>query len=230
MSNQITVNPINVEQVETSSKDVVVLAEKTNQLKINNQDDYNSANDLLKTVKSRFKELETQRKEITKPLDDAKKAVLSLFNKPLEILENAEKFIKRHMIGYTEEQERIAREEARKLQELADKEAERQRKLLDAKIERAEASGKEEKAEMLKEQKEEIVPTFVPYVAPAIETPKGVSYKLKWSATVIDENLVPREYLIVNQKALDSIAQSTKGTINIPGVKFTSEKILSSRS
>ena len=225
--NNISVNIDTVEEQKKTS-DVPVLCEKA-ELIISNQSDYEAASAVLSEVKSRYKELDAQRKEITKPIDAAKKAVMDLFKTPLELLEKAESKIKGLMIGYTNEQERKAREEQLRLQKIADAEAARQKKILEEKIARAEASGKTEKAEELQMQKETITPIVAPIIAPQIETPKGVSYRDQWSAEVTDINLVPREYLIANMPALNKMAQATKGTLSIPGVKFTSTKILASR-
>lgn len=226
MSN-ISVN-IDTAEEQKKTSDVPALCQKA-ELTISNQADYENASVILKDVKSRYKELDEQRKKITKPLDEAKKSVMELFKVPLELLEKAENKIKGLMIGYTAEQERKAKEEQYRLQKLADQEAERQKKLLDAKIERAKASGKEERAADLEMQKETIVPIVAPVITPTIETPKGVSYRDKWYAVVIDEKLIPREYLVVNMEALNKIAGATKGTLKIAGVEFKSEKILASR-
>jgi hypothetical protein len=218
---------IDTEQVSKQT-DVAVLC-KNAEITISNQGDYDSAATILKAIKSRYKEIDEQRKEITKPLDAAKKSVMDLFNLPLKALEKAESFVKQQMISYTTEQERKAREEQARLQKLADQEAERQKKLIEAKIERAKASGKGEKVEVLEMEKENIIPISAPIIAPQINTPTGVSYRDKWSAVIVDVNLIPREYLIPNQSALDKVAQATKGTIQIAGVKFNCEKILASR-
>ena len=221
---------VTIDTVEEQKKtnDVPVLCQKA-ELTISNQSDYEAASAVLSEVKSRYKELDAQRKEITKPIDAAKKAVMDLFKTPLELLEKAESKIKGLMIGYTNEQERKAREEQARLQRLADAEAAKQKKILEEKIARAEASGKTEKAEELQMQKETIIPIVAPIIAPQIETPKGVSYREQWSAEIIDEKLIPREYLIVNLQALNKIAAATKGTISVPGVRFVSTKILASR-
>lgn len=225
--NNISVNIDTVEEQKKTS-DVPALCQKA-ELIISNQGDYEVASTVLSEVKNRYKELDTQRKEITKPIDTAKKAVMELFRSPLELLEKAESKIKGLMIGYTNEQERKAREEQARLQRLADAEAAKQKKILDEKIARAEAAGKAEKAELLAQEKENIAPIIAPVVAPQIETPKGVSYRDNWTAEVIDINLIPREYLVVNMQALNAVAKSTKGTLTIPGVKFISTKILASR-
>lgn len=224
--NQITVKPINVDD---QTLDVGRLSSKSQELVISTQPEYELASDLLKQVKSRYKELESQRKEITKPLDNAKASVMELFKKPLDILSKAEATIKRTMIGYTEEQERLAREEQIRLQREAEAEAERERKKLEARIERAKNNGKDEKAEQLEELKESIEVAPPPVVAPKIETPKGVSYKDKYTVEIIDFAKLPDEYKLPNQSALDKVAQATKGTIQIPGTKIHCEKILAAR-
>ena len=229
MGKQITVKPIDVEKIETKTADVVTYYNTSKNIVIIDQAGYEQANELLKKIKSRMKELDTERKTITVPLDDAKKAAMELFRKPMELLQTAETVIKKAMITHTAEQEAKARAEQERLRKLAEAEAEKKRKAVQAKIARAEAAGKTEKAEELELLKETIEPIAVPVIAPAIETPKGISYRDKWTAQVIDESLVPREYLMVNQQALDKVAQATKGTLKIAGVKFIVEKIVSSR-
>lgn len=219
---------VNTQDEEKKTEDVPALAGKAD-LVISNQEQYENANVILKEIKTRWKELDEERKSITKPMDDAKKRIMDLFKKPLDLLESAENKIKKLMIGYTQEQERIAREEQERLQKEADKIAEEERKKLEAKKARAEASGKTEKAEELAMQIETIIPAQAPVVTANIGKVSGVSYKDKWSAEVVDFNLLPNEYKIANQQALDKVAQATKGGITIPGVKFKSEKILASR-
>ena len=225
---QITVQPIEVEEIELTN-DVAALTKSSYSLIISSQKEYITASDLLKKIKSRYKELDLQRKEITKPLDEAKDKIMILYKKPLNLLSEAETIIKRLMIGYTAEQDRIARTEQLHLQKIADAEAEKERKRLEARIERAEASGKEDKAEELTLQKEMIQTISVPVITPNIETPKGVSYRDKYYAEVIDFKLLPDEFKLPNMSALDKILQATKGAIQIPGVKINIEKILSSR-
>ena len=218
---------INTDKVSQQT-DVAVLC-KDAEITISNQGDYDSAKAILDTVKDRWKELEAQRKDIVEPLNEAKEKVQSLFKQPLELLKKAETFIKQQMTNYAIEQERKAREEQKRLQDIADAEAKRQQKILDEKIARAEASGKTEKVEELIEKKENVIPIIVPVIAPQIETPKGVSFKDNWKAIIIDANIVPREWCVPDEKSLNAFAKSSKGTKKIPGVEFKCEKILNSR-
>lgn len=233
MKTQKELNSINVkiDTIEEKKKtaDVPALVKRA-ELTISNQADFDKATDVLKEVKSRYKELDTQRKAITKPLDEAKKAVMELFKQPLELLERAENKLKGLMLGYTNEVERKAKEEQDRLQKLADQEAEKEKKKLDARIERAKANGNEEKVAELEAQKDAVVPIDVPVIAPQVDIPTGVSYREVWSAEIVNEKEIPREYLIPNMTALNKIASATKGTIPIPGVKFVMTKTVVTRT
>lgn len=66
----------------------------------------------------------------------------------------------------------------------------------------------------------------IPASAPQI---KGFSRPRTWKARVVDLSLVPREWMIVNEKALGDFAKSTKGQVKIPGVVFYEEETTSVR-
>ncbi|MBT9166900.1 MAG: hypothetical protein DDT19_00224 [Syntrophomonadaceae bacterium] len=228
MTRQIVVSPIDTEKVRKSNEDVAIMLQDSQRIVITTQEQNEKASAFLKVVKARYKELEEKRKAITQPLDTAKKEVQELFRRPLEMLGQAEGIIKTAILSFVQEQERKAGEEQRRLQELAEKEAEKERKRLEERAQRAEAKGKEEKAEELREQAKE-----VEAIAPVLAQPdirvEGVSYRDLWRAEVVDVSLVPREYMIPNQQALDKIAQATKGVIQIAGVKFVCTKIIAVR-
>ena len=215
-----------IEVIEKESTDLVV---KSQNLVIANQDQYEDAGMFLKTIKGMQKKVEDSFNPIIEKAHQTHKEAIAKRDEHLNPLKGAEKTIKGLMITYANEQERKAREEQARLQKLADAEAARQKKILDEKIARAEASGKTEKAEELQMQKESVAPIIAPVVTPQIETPKGVSYRDNWTAEVANISLVPREYLIANMQMLNGIAKSTKGTLKIPGIEFICEKIIASR-
>ena len=66
------------------------------------------ASDDLKQVKALQKEVEEKRTSITGPLNQAVKAVNDLFRAPKEYLDKAEATLKRAMVTWTTEQERLA--------------------------------------------------------------------------------------------------------------------------
>jgi hypothetical protein len=210
-------------------QDVSALCKKT-EIKILNQEVYDAATEITVQIKKRYKELDERRKSITKPMDAQKKAVMDVYNPALKLLEDSEKTLKKAMLDYIEEQDHKAKLEQKRLQDLEDKRVADEKKKLEARIERAKESGKTEKVEELEAKKEEVVSASVPIIAPQYKVPEGQSFKDNWKAIVINANLVPREWCIPNEKALNDFAKSTKGTIQIAGIEFKNEKILNQRS
>ena len=252
MESVIKVEPI---QTQEAQEAVVVAERMLTEAKSNvitDQFTYEISADALKVLKAKAKSLEDRRKEITKPLDAAKKSVMELFRKPLIMLIDAERIIKKAMITYTDEQERQRREKEEKLRRQAEAEETRKRKALEEQARKqeekaaelrkqaAEADAKErekleeqarkadEEAEKRREKKEE-VRIEAPVLASTVEQPKGVAYKDRWYAVVTDKTKIPMEYLEPNMPMLNKFAQATKGKINLPGVEFKSEKIVASR-
>lgn len=48
----------------------------------------------------------------------------------------------------------------------------------------------------------------------------GIHPKITWKAEVIDVSKVPREFLVVDMKALNDMAEELKGAIEVTGIKF----------
>ncbi|MBL7686227.1 MAG: hypothetical protein JNK65_09385, partial [Deltaproteobacteria bacterium] len=72
-------------------------------------------------------------------------------------------------------------------------------------------------------------PTFcAPRILPS-ETPKvsGIASKTTWKFRIVNKKLIPREYLIPDEKAIGGIARSLGERANIPGVEFYPEMNIS---
>lgn len=219
---------INTDEISKSTN-VIELARKAD-LEIKNDEQAKTASEILSDIKKKYKELEEQRKSITKPIDDAKKQVMALYKAPMELLERAERHLKGLILKFQEEKERKAREEAERIRRLAEEEAEKQRKKLEAQIQKAQDKGKVEKVEELIEKKNEIenTPIIIPNIVPS-KPADNISFKEIWKAVVVDFKELPDEYKIPNQQTLDRVAQATKGTVKIPGVVFEMQKIVVAR-
>lgn len=248
---QITVEPINTDQTDEISKQALVVLEDARGLAIKSQEGYDGAGSLLQNIKSRVKSIDSIRKSIVKPLDEARAKVQDLFRPILEHYEEAEKIVKKGMLIYADEQERIRKaeedklqkeaekkrqeaeakaEEARKQAEEAQRKAEEARKAGDEEAARkaeAEAAKQEAKAEKQEEKASQVV---APTLAPRVEQAKGVHFTEKWSAEVVDFEKLPNEYKLPDMPKLNKVAQAMKGALNVPGVVFKKEKIVSSRS
>jgi chromosome segregation ATPase len=211
--------------------------------------EYQTAGTELKMITARERELEAKRVELKKPILEAGRGIDKFFGAPLALLQRLKDARKRGMLAYDAEQERKRSEEEERLRAIARKEQERlaaearkveeasrrKQELLRAQAEAAHAAGEHEKASRLETRIEaaldkaaercerlESEAASIPVPILAREQPKaaGVRRVQVWHARVVDAALVPREYLIINESALDKVAKATKGAIRIPGVEI----------
>ena len=215
-------------QIVVIEKNTKYLTEEAKAIVISTQDHYEKANEFLRAVKGLQKEIHATFDPIVSAAHKTHQEATSKRKEHLDPAISAERVVKGKMIAYDDKMEAIRRAEQRRIDAKAREEEERKRKQLEKRAEEWAAKGKEAKAEELQEQAEE-VEVVAPVVAPKVEKIKGVSFKENWSAIVVDETKVPREYLQVNTMALNRIAKATKGSIKIPGVEFKMDKILASR-
>ncbi|HEY9874609.1 MAG TPA: hypothetical protein V6D12_14310 [Candidatus Obscuribacterales bacterium] len=224
-NNRINLQPIDVSRSNEALKETETMLSDARLVVIKNQEQYNAAVETLKIIKAKAKDLEIERKRITTPLDAAKSAIMDLFRKPTEYLAEAEKIVKTACVAYTTEQERIRLEQERKLQEEARKAEEKRKRELEEQAKKWEAKGNAEKAEEKRQMAEEVyVPT--PVVPVQVEKAANESYREIWKFRIVDESLIPREYLVVDEKLLGQTARNGKGKIKVPGVEFFSERTL----
>ena len=117
---------------------------------ITTNDDYEMAAGELGAIKRKINQLEAQRTAITGPINLGLKLINALFKGPMGTLESAESTWKRNMLSYTDEQERIAREERRVAEQAAA--AERQR--IEDEARRVEQAAQAERQRLAREESE----------------------------------------------------------------------------
>ncbi len=193
---------------------------------------FQASGELLGTIKTRQKDMEELRLSITRPMDEAKKQVMKVFQPALERLGNVEKAIKSAVLTYTQEQERKRCEE----QAVLDADAERERARLERLADRQREAGREERAEATEERAEEVA---APTVASAPVPTGPVHLRTIWSAEITDlaelvkacaEGKAPLALLQPDMPTLNGMARSLKERFNIPGVKAVSEQSVAARS
>lgn len=204
-----------------------IIAKDFDGYKIVNNSNYEFAGEHLKKIKALYQEVDEKRKSMTKPLDEAKKRIMDFFKVPLDKLTRVESNIKNAMLSFQREQEEIRRKEEARVQELARKEEEKRKKALEEKAKKAEEKGDAEKAEALRQQKEEVfVPT--PVVESQVTKVAGISTKKVWRFRILDAAKIERQWLVPDEKAIQAFITATKGTRPIPGIEIYTEDILSS--
>lgn len=256
MTMQITIPP--AAQAE-AAKATSILAE-AQALRIETPDQYMAAGDELKRIKAQAAAIEAKRKAITEPLDRSKKEVMDFFRPALEQLTTAETVIKRQLVEFDREQQRIrqeaerkAREEAERLRKQQEQEAARieqaareKREKEEAKARELEAQGRQAEADAKRQAAERaeaakieqadakrVAAELIP-TAPVVhlEQPKvaGVSSRQAWKFEIADASQIPREYLIPDEKAIGAVVRALGARASIPGVRTYQDTIISSRS
>jgi hypothetical protein len=140
-------------------------------------------------------------------------------------LTQAERIIKDSLRAYDAEQERLRREQQRIADEQARREAE------DRALEQAaalEREGKDFGDEALVAEAHALInaPIVAPTAAPvAKSTPKvaGITMRKTWNFRVVNEALVPRQYLSVNETKIRGVVRALGAAAAIPGVEVYEE-------
>jgi hypothetical protein len=178
-----------------------LLAARTANLKIRDATGYSAAAEWLKSIKGFLQRIEAARTRITKPLNEALREINGQAKATAAPFLESEQRIKSAMIAYSNEQDRMRREEQRKLDEKAESD---RRRLLEA------AS--------------QVIAPVAQVAAPKIA---GISIPEVWDFEITDEDLVPREYCEVSTKRIRSQVMATKGLTQIAGVRVFKTKRIS---
>lgn len=186
-------------------------------------DEFTVAGEELRRIKAAQKRLDEVRKGITRPIDAAKKAILDLFREPETRLAAAESGVKRAMLGFQAEQDRLRQAEQRKAEEAARKERER----LEAQAAKAVAAGKLEKAEALEVRAATVSAPVIHREAPKVA---GLSTREVWRYEITDAALIPREYLVPDTVKIGKVVQALRGDTTIPGVRVYAERQMAARA
>ncbi len=188
--------------VKNEDREAISLANSQGQETLVQLKDYPCENDqdladlgeILQSVRISFKSLEEKRTSITKPLNAAKQAVDAMFKPAKDLLESAESTIRAKINDYA------TRKENARLATLAEA-----RRL--AAMNQAPA---------------------VTVTAPVVPAPQAatasVYFKPSWTYEIVNPELIPRQFLAVNDAAVRSHLAPfahADSVPEVPGLKFT---------
>ncbi len=105
-------NPVEVRLRATATE----LCDQAQDVMIFTKNDLSTATDLVKNIKVRFKEIEEERKRIVEPFNAGVKAINSRFKAMTAPLEEAEDSVKGKMLVFQKAEEKRANEEAARLE------------------------------------------------------------------------------------------------------------------
>lgn len=210
-----------VEDKELTLRETVVspVVQKAKSFAVTDNASNEAAAEFLKNIKSSQKQVKDFFAESKQKAAEAHKAICANENSMLKPLQESEALLKDKMSAFWQAQERIRIEAERKAAEEAEK--------LNAEAVAAIEDGNEEKAQELAMQSA-MKAAEVQVSAP--QKVAGISVREVWKWEVTDIKAVPREYLVVNEQALNGIAKSAKDTLPIPGIRFYAEKSIAART
>ncbi len=223
-------------EVQTKIKESEALSTTYDNYAIVSAEQYQYSAEDLKKIKAKAKELTDTKMSLTRPIEESKMKIIALFKKPLDFLANAESFVKKAMVVWQTEQEKIRRAEEARLAEIQRVEAEKLRVKAEKEAARAESLKTEKAREAAKAKAEELnaqaeaTTAVAPIVESKVEEVSGISTRKVWKFEIQEIDKLPREYMIPDEKYIGQIVRASKGKKEIPGAKIYSEDTIASRA
>lgn len=216
---------------------VIEYCNSVREITISNQQEYQGAAGVIGDLKKRLRDLDEAKKGVTKEWAEKKKIVDAHYKAVSDAVSNVVSKINSAMgAWYAAEQRRLA-EERKKVEAEA---AERQRKAQERaeremqKAEQYREQGREEMADKATARAETAIETAETAVAPEPEDTtkvQGTSMKKVWSAEVVDVGTAAAHclskpelaaFVSIDTAGLVKLQTTLKGTLQIPGVTFSS--------
>ncbi len=216
--NEVTIVPPDTSEcTEQASK--ITLAAKS--MRVVDAQTYATAGEFLKHIKKARQVLADTFNDPIAKAHETHKAMLAAKKQHDQPLDQAEQLVKSKMLDWQREEDRKRREEEARLREQARKLEEERRLAEAAELER---QGESERAEAVI-----AAPVVAPPVVLAPTTPKvsGISTRKVWKFRIVDQNIIPRNYMIPDEKALGSLARSLQERASVPGVEFYADETMS---
>ena len=176
--------------------------------KVTSPETQKNAEDLLISARAARKQAEDKRKELTRPLDEAKARIIDLFQPYLNRLDIGINMINRELTNYHESLIALEREQERRAME--------------------EQAARMNEAQETGEIVEPAQPPSLPHVSKTSHAHIGtVTYRQEWDIKVVDPARVPRDLCEPSMSRIRARVKS--GVINIPGVLVTPRTISTAR-
>ncbi len=194
-------------------KEIEITESHALSLKVTDNMTYEKAGELLKASSDLKKKIISFFKPLKQSQDKAKKVLLDAEKEEIGKLTPGIDHLNKEMTTWNLEQENIRQAEEDKLSREAEAKAEDEK--LAAALE-AEESGNSEEAEEIMNETMFIPPPTVEKSVPKIA---GQTMTTTWKWRVKDERKVPREFMMINEVAINAHVKGLKDKANIPGIE-----------
>lgn len=170
---------------------------------------------LLARASAALKQCHEWRTDLTRPIDALKTIILSTANASTDQLSDEMARLKRETSEYL----RREREAADRMRREVEAEQRAKEQKLRAEAERAALKGRQEVAAKKLEQAEVVASSPPPMVIPP-RPPQNVGTTENWRFEIVDAALIPREFLIPDEKLLAKLAKAMRERASVAGVRF----------
>ena len=226
MSNQITTAiPETLQRFAAAKEQIALLASQCSNFIVNSSDSLTSAKTLAKDAKKIETLIEDKRKELTKPLLDEQRSIKSFADNLTTELNSAVKELRERILKYEQEMERIRLEELKRLEDerrKQEEELQKQQEELNKKAqETGEVNNEELKTLQAEAEKLRSIESQQRETA-AVSSPSSI--RKNWTYEIQEEILIPRMYLIPDDKAIKRAIAN--GVREIAGIKIYQEDSL----
>lgn len=218
MSNELVKADIAMQQFNAVRGKILELAERCNGTLVTDNESLEQGKELAKVGKKLETLIEDRRKEITKPYLDEKKRIDDFVKLLLAEVNDAVKVLRGRILDFEREKERVRLENLRKLEEeQRAKQAEIEKKLRES----AQNQDMSAAQEALKLNEELMIDS---QLEAQFEQAKSSSIRKVWTYEITDENAVPRNYLMIDEKKVKQAISA--GVREIPGINiFQTEQL-----
>jgi hypothetical protein len=240
------------QDVATLEQEAQSLTVQAEGLKVTDAASFERASEFIKSIATYMKRVGDVLDPIVTSAWTAHKVAVAQRDTLLRPAQGAKRILGERMATWEQEQARLRREaeaRAQREREQAEREAREraaieQRRLQDEAEERrlAEAAELEARGDTAGAERLISEPVTAPVVVtpapvfapqpPVAVAPKvdGVSFRTDWDFEIVDANLIPREYLIPDEKKIRGVVKAMRGAARIPGVRPFEKRITSVRS
>lgn len=210
-------------QVQEVTSMALSMPDQAKVILVRDDTSYQRAGEFIVAIKGLRKKIKETFMPIKQKIDAAKKEVLDQEKAADAPLLIAEQYLAPQLVSWERQKEQARRDEEFRLREEARK-ADENRRLTEA-IALGEA-GLAEDAETVLDN-----PGYVPPIVLPPSTPKvqGMSFRENWKFRITDPNLVPRQFLSVDEVKIGAVVRAMKGEFRAPGIEVYVEETVAAR-
>jgi hypothetical protein len=193
-------------------KQALTIPEQALALQVVDNETYEQAGEMAKDTKRLLEEINKLLDPIISSANKTHKEAVARKKGLTEPLKEVDEIIRSRMTAYTQDQDNKRKAEEERLRAEAKKLAEEEAL---RKAERAIAQGasQEEAAAMIEVK---AAPVVLQDNTPKV---KGISSRKNWKFRIVDEDKIPRKYMIPNKEMIGQTVRAEKDRTDIPGIE-----------